>query len=201
MNARWGLLGAVLALVAGCGLPSDKHADPIRAADVPFGLAETTTTSTTTTTLPPATTTTVARTTTTIPTEAVTVWFVLNNKLQPVVRQLPKPVDNAHILNQLATVAEQPAGLRTAVPAGAVLKVGVNGGVATADLAPGFAINVPTQDQALAFGQMVLTLTSRPGVGQVRFTTGGKPQQILLPDGTLQPGPLSADVYKSLRNR
>ena len=46
------------AFLAGCGLPTDDAYRPIPAANLPFGLADTTTTSTTTTTLPPATTTT-----------------------------------------------------------------------------------------------------------------------------------------------
>jgi spore germination protein GerM len=196
---------AVLAAVAlgGCGLPSDAHPQAIKSDDVPFGLADTTTTSTTTTTVPPATTTTtVPTTTTTVPADPVTVWFILNTKLQPVIRQLPRPVDTSKVLDQLNSPkeSEQPAGMRSAVPVGSVTSVAVSGGVATVDLAPTFVLNTPNPDQVLAFGQMVLTLTSRPGVGQVRFTTSGHPQQAILPDGSLSTDPLSADRYAALRN-
>jgi spore germination protein GerM len=197
--------GAGAMLLAACGLPSDNDASPIKAVDVPFALAETTTTSTTTTTLPPATTTTtVAPTTTTstIATEPLTVWFIFNAKLQPVTRLVARPIDTTHVLDQLRapTETEQPAGMRSAVPAGSVLNVMLKDGVATVDLAPSFVLNTPNPDQALAFGQMVLTLTGRPGVGQVRFTTNGQPQTAILPDGSTGGGPFSADQYAPLRN-
>ena len=58
---------------------------------------------------------------------------------------------------------------------------------------------VPNVDQPLAFGQIVLTLTSLPGIGQVRFTVGSQPQGALAADGSLIDGPVSADNYASLR--
>ena len=91
-------------VLAACGLPDDASYTAIRPDDLPGGLADTTTTSTTTTTLPPATTTTAPEattTTTTIPTQAVSVFYVVNGRLQPVVRQLPLPVSIQTVADNL----------------------------------------------------------------------------------------------------
>ena len=94
-----GRAGAALAavvtalVVAACGVPSDKHYAAIRHDDIPFGIGDTTTTSTTTTTIPPATTTPA----TTIATEAVTLYYILNTKLAPVPRALPRPARGAAV--------------------------------------------------------------------------------------------------------
>jgi spore germination protein GerM len=203
------LTGALV--VAGCGLPNDDKYTAIQPDDVPFGIADTTTTSTTSTTLPPATTTTIPEaTTTTIPTQAVSLFFVLNGRLQPVVRSLPMPVTPQTVVNKLEDgplEQDQPPGLRSAVPANSIGVVSVTGGVATVDISPAFVqpttgtdqAPVPNVDQPLAFGEIVLTLTSLPGIGQVRFTVASQPQGALAADGSLVDGPVSADNYASLR--
>jgi spore germination protein GerM len=199
-------------VLAGCGLPNDDSYTAIQPGDLPAGIADTTTTSTTTTTIPPATTTTTApqTTTTTIPSQPVALYFVLNGRLQPVSRPFPLPVTPQAVVNQLEAgplEQDQPPGLRSAVPSNSIGAVSVTGGVATVDLAPNFVqpttgtdqLAVPNVDQPLAFGELVLTLTSLPGVGQVRFTVGGQPQGALAADGSLVEGPVSADNYASLR--
>jgi spore germination protein GerM len=103
---------------------------------------------------------------------------------------------------------DQPPGLRSAVPTGSIGNVSVGAGVATVDVAPAFVqpttandqLPVPNVDQPLAFGELVLTLTSLPGIGQVRFTVGGQPQAALVADGSLVDGPVSADNYAGLRS-
>lgn len=182
-----------LLVVPGCGLPTDDSYRPIEAADLPFGLADTTTTSTTTTTLPPATTTTVLPTTTTAPTtEPVNVYFVTGNFLRPVVRQSSQPVTPLQALSLLQS--EPPSsGLRTSIPAGALVAVTVARGKATVDLAP-VALEVPQgQEQWFQFGQIVLSLTDLPGVGQVEFRVPGAdgvPVVIQVPKGTGELAPL-----------
>jgi spore germination protein GerM len=202
---------AVSLAVAGCGVPSDKQYSAIQRDDIPFGIADTTTTSTTTT-LPPVTTAPPV-TTTTVPTDAVTLYYISDNKLLPVPRPLTKPVG----LDQVAVALQKgpdekdlPAGLRTAVPAGSISAVNVGGGVAKVDLAPSFITPTPgaaqppitPADQSLAFGQIVLTLTSRPGIGQVLFTAQGQPVLPILGDGSqaAAAGPVSADSYAGLRS-
>ncbi len=209
------LVTAAGLLVAGCGLPNDDQFTAIQPGDIPFGIADTTTTSTTTTTIPPATTTTAPEatttTTTTIPTETVSLFYILNGRLQPVLRPLPLPVTPQAALAALQRGPEekdQPPGLRSAVPAGSVGTVQVAAGVATVDVAPAFVqpttaegqVPVPNVDQPLAFGEVVLTLTSLPGIGQVRFTVGGQPQAALVADGSLVDVPVSADNYAGLRS-
>jgi spore germination protein GerM len=195
--------------VASCGLPNDHSYSAIRADDIPFGIADTTTS--TTTTIPPATTTTTTpQVTTTIATTPVKLYFVSNGKLQPVTRALPNPAGPEAALAALQQGPlenDQPAGLRSAVPAGTIGMVTVGGGVATVDLAPSFVqpttagnqATVATVDQPLAFGEIVLTLTSLPGIGQVKFAVGGQPQDALVADGSLVAGPVSADSYAALR--
>jgi spore germination protein GerM len=211
---RAGLVLAAAALVlAGCGLPNDGAYTAIQPDDLPAGISDTTTTSTTTTTVPRATTTTAPEattTTTTIPSQAVTLFYVLNGRLQPVVRSFPLPVVPQTVMDRLEDgplPQDQPPGLRSAVPPNSIGPVMVSGGVATVDLAPAFVqpstgteqLPVPNVDQPLAFGEIVLTLTSLPGVGQVRFTVAGQPQGALAADGSLVDGPVSADNYASLR--
>ena len=197
--------------VAGCGVPSDKNYSAIQRDDIPFGIADTTPTSTTTT-LPPVTTAPPV-TTTTVPSETVMLWFISDNKLMAVPRPLTKPVGPEQVAVALQKGPDEkdlPAGLRTAVPAGSIANVNVGGGVAKVDLAPSFITPTPgpgqppitPADQSLAFGQIVLTLTSRPGIGQVLFTAQGQPVLPILGDGS-QPaaaGPVSADNYAGLRS-
>jgi spore germination protein GerM len=207
------LLGAVaLSLtVAACGVPSDKQYSAIQHGDIPFGIADTTTTSTTTT-LPPVTTVPPV-TTTTLPTDAVTLYFISDNKLLPVPRPLTKPVGLDQVVAALQKGPDEkdlPAGLRTAVPDKSISGVNVGGGVAKVDLAPSFITPTPgaaqppitPADQSLAFGQIVLTLTSRPGIGQVLFTVQGQPVLPILGDGSqaATAGPVSADSYAGLRS-
>ena len=208
----WSRFAAAIAtamLVLGaCDLPNDHKYNAIEPQDVPFGIADTTTT--TTTTIPPATTTTAPVVTTTIPTTPVKLYFVVNNKLSPVTRSLPNPAGPGAALAALEQGPlenDQPPGLRSAVPPGTIGMVTLGGGVATVDLAPSFVQPTPgtaqapvaTVDQPLAFGEIVLTLTSLPGIGQVRFTVGGQPQDALVADGSLVPGAVSADNYAALR--
>ena len=221
MTARPWVVGAAALvtaaglLLAACGLPNDDQYTAIQPDDVPFGIADTTTTSTTTTTVPPATTTTAPEatttTTTTIPTEPVSLFYILNGRLQAVQRPLPLPVTPQAALAALLRGPEekdQPPGLRSAVPSGSIGTVTVSAGVATVDVAPAFVqptagdgqLPVPNVDQPLAFGEIVLTLTSLPGIGQVRFTVAGQPQAALAADGSLVDGPVSADNYAGLRS-
>jgi hypothetical protein len=86
--------------------------------------------------------------------------------------------------------------------------VSVSAGVATVDVASAFVqpvtggdqLPVANIDQPLAFGEIVLTLTGLPGIGQVQFTVGSQPQDALVADGSLVAGRVSADNYAGLRS-
>lgn len=215
------VVGVSLAVVAACGVPSSSDVRPIDPADVPFGLNETTTTTTTTTTtlaptttrpLPEttvvdATTTTAQESTTTVaPVEPVTLFFLTGREVVPTQRSLLSPATPPQVLAALASgppTGEEAAGLRTALPTEMEMLVQVEAGVATVDLPPTFIEDVPGSEQRLAIAQIVLTLTRRGGVGQVRFTLGGEPQQVPRGQGdiTSPGGAVSCDDYENLLAR
>ena len=53
-------------------------------------------------------------------------------------------------------------------------------------------------DQVLAIAQVVMTLTSLPGVDSVQFVRDDETVEVPLPDGTLVRRPLTAADYSSL---
>jgi spore germination protein GerM len=72
-------------------------------------------------------------------------------------------------------------GLRSAIPASLEARVDVDRGVATVNATRAFLNSLSAVDQRLAIAQIVLTLTSRPGIGQVVFFVDGK--AIAVPKG------------------
>lgn len=199
--ARLGLALAVV-LLAGCGLPTDDAYKPIGQGDLPFGLADTTTTTTTSTTLAPATTTTsLPRPTTTVATEPVTLYFVAGNVLQSTVVPDRPPVTPKRALELLQAGPPPDQALRTSIPAGALVAVTVAGGRATVDLSAA-ALEPLGEEQLFLLGQIVLTLTDRPGIGQVEFRVPGAdglPAAINVPKGTGELVPfVSRDDYINL---
>ncbi|HEX9258539.1 MAG TPA: GerMN domain-containing protein [Acidimicrobiales bacterium] len=189
---------AVVTLAAACGVPSDETYSPIARADVPFGLADSTTTSTT---LAPTTTTTLPEaTTTTILSDPVKLYFTLGGRLIPVVRVLPRPVLPQEVLVELQQGPDEedlPEGLRSAVPRGMLVRVAVVGGTAQVDLAKN-VVDLSGTEQVLAFGQVVATLTERPGIGRVAFTIEGAPVIAPRGDGSLGTESVACDDYLAL---
>jgi spore germination protein GerM len=89
-------------------------------------------------------------------------------------------------------------GTRSAIlDAGLVSDRGASGGVARVDLAAEFSELSPN-DQILALAQVVCTLTSLPGIGQVRFTQDGAPVEVLRGDNSLADEPVSRADYQRL---
>lgn len=84
-------------------------------------------------------------------------------------------------------------GARSALSAGDVSVRSHDRGVVTVELR-----DLDDPDQVLAVGQVVLTLTSLPGVDAVRFTSRGAPVEVPLPDGTLVARDLTEGDYESL---
>lgn len=199
------MTAAIVVVLAACGIEGDGAVTRIPGDEVPFGLADTTTSTstTTTTTLPEQTTT--SGPTTTLATEQVQLFFVDGGQVSP----LPIPLVSPASLNQvLFALQEGPpsgaplAGLRTALPSVETqLSASQDGtGVATVELPADFFEVVTGIDQRLAIAQIVLTLASRPGVGQVRFTQNGEPAVVQRGSGALaSPGePLAVRDYASL---
>jgi spore germination protein GerM len=91
-------------------------------------------------------------------------------------------------------------GLRSALPRSFEADITVARGVARVDAQGSFLRLIAPSDQRLAIAQIVATLTSRPGIGQVVFAVDGAPIAVprgrgdLVPPGT----PVTFDDYASL---
>jgi spore germination protein GerM len=182
------LAGSAAGLAAGCGVGGDGDLQRIGAGDL-AGLDQTTTstttsTTTTTTTVPPTASVAVgstssAATTTTIPTEPVELYFIAGDVLESVTQELtrgPGPSRVLEVLESGPPSGDAGIGLTSLVPAGLTRPVIESGtGVATVDLVGELFESIEGGvDQRRAIAQIVLTLTRRPGIGQVRFTLDGE---------------------------
>jgi spore germination protein GerM len=181
------MLTAGLAVsLAACGLPGEGDLEEIDPADL-VGLDQTTTTSSTTSTTGAPTTTLGSapiETTTTIATEQVTLYYLAGSQLVPVTQTLTRPASLQQVL--LALEAGPPSGdlgvgLESLLPAGLTNQVTEVGGVATVDLNDEVFADIADADQRAAIAQIVLTLTERPGVGQVRFTLDDGTAELQVP--------------------
>ena len=179
---------AMVAIVAGCGIPSDDGAILAQPADVPFDLLGDA--SSTSTSAPSAS-----------PTTEATIFLVQGERLAPVRRDLASPLSVKAMLEALAAgprSTEVQLGLRTALLAPDLMRSGgVVGGIATVDLGPAFA-DIAGRDQILALAQIVSTLTGLPGVGRVSFTIGGAPIGVPRGDGAVTTDSVSRDDYATL---
>lgn len=189
MKARGIAMLAVLVVVMGfsaCGVPSHDTATKTNPKDVPFGLLD--------------------ENSGVDPTDqlgdrSVVVFLAKNGRLVRAERRVAPPVTFERLLDKLAqgpTRAEVASGTRSALPDGeSFLSVTTTGGTATVDLSRPFTA-LSGSDQLLALAQIVWTLTSRPGIGQVQFTLGGAAIDIPRADGSLTPSPVSRDDYLPL---
>jgi hypothetical protein len=217
-------VASVVAMIAACSVPADGEFQKIDAADVAFGLAETTSTTTTTpTTIAPTTTvdqttsTALPTTTTTIPeptttagpqTEPVDLYFVLGDRLVKLTQPLVYPATTESVIRRL--LAGPPPELRSKLPvlnetqgAGTPtdelpIRVEVERGVAQVTVPASFS--EIGEGAELAFGQIVLSL-SRFGIGSVVFMADGVPIQVILADGTVtaEGDPVTVEDYISLK--
>jgi spore germination protein GerM len=191
------LAAAVSLLLGACSVPTDKQAHVVPNDQVPFGLAEpaTTTTAATTTTVPidPFPTTTVG-------TELVRLYFAQDTQFVAVVRRLPRPVTLQAVVEGLAGgphPPEEPGNLRSVLGNSDVKGVVLRAGIAAVQLDARFG-ELPPSEQRLAVAQLVLTLTDRPGVGQVTFQVGDQAADVPRPSGALTKAAVSRDDYASM---
>lgn len=170
-------------LFGACGPRTQDNATVLRG--VPGELTAPTTTSTTTTS------TSVAPTlTTVVETESVLLHFILGEKITTVMRNLPRDPDPQAVLDSLLTGYPSSAfgpDVRSAIPRNLEAAVTVERGLATVDVAGSLLTEISPIDQPLAIAQIVLTLTSRPGIGQVEFRVDGEPQAVPRGGGELAP--------------
>lgn len=201
-----------LLIVAACGVPTSSDFKPLSAADVAdlqATTSTTTTTTTTTTTVPttttPETTLTILETTTTLaPTEAIELYYVSGEELQPISIPLlldptPKQVLEA-LVTKLAELGPLATGLRSAIPAEAQFNVSVSEGVAYVDMTSQ-SLTTVAGDGRFEFGQIVLSLLNNvKGVGQVKFSVDGTSVAVERGDGSQidAGGSASRDDYNDL---
>ena len=206
MRRLLGLTAAMVVATASCGLPNSNNFVATNHNDDRFGLSQTTAATTTTapTTTIDATTTTIEQaTSTTIASDLVELFFITSRQLTNISTPLPRSPTLSQVVAALLQgppSGDLGAGLRTALPSLAQITVTSEAGIATVDLPPGVFDAVEPNDQRLVFGQIVLTLTGRPGVGPVRFTLAGEPTRVFRGDGSLtKPGEeVSRDDYVTL---
>lgn len=194
-------------VAAGCGLTGDGEFQRIGSDDL-AGLDETTTSTTTTTTIPPAVPSSVVETTlggtsTTIATEPVELYFLDGDQLAPISINLARGPSVSRVLEVLEAgppPGEVGIGLRSRVPRQLIATVSESGGVASVDLAPAAFEGIEDIDQRIAIAQIVLTLTMRPGIGQVAFSLDGVALAVPGQDNVqTEPGdPVSREDYESL---
>jgi hypothetical protein len=89
------------------------------------------------------------------------------------------------------------AFLTSVVNFGDVVDVTLEGGLATVELGEGFT-SLPAGEQRRLIGQLVLTLGSQRGVGQVLFSLLGSPLDVPQGDGTFGTDALSRDSFAPL---
>lgn len=183
----------VIALAA-CGPRPQGVASPLRG--VPYDLTAPTTTSTTSTTIASPPTTLVA-------TEGVVLYFVRGEAITSLVRSIRLNAEPQEVLDLL--LEGYPSTIfgldvRSAIPSDLKAKVTVERGLATVDTDESLLSEISPIDQPLAIAQIVLTLTSRPGIGQVNFLVNGDPQAVPRGGGELAPAdePVAYDDYAML---
>ena len=175
------------AVLAGCGVPQDEEPRALSKDGVPFGLLSTSTTQTTVVVNEPSV--------------LGVVYFVRDDRLIPVQRQVRAPASSGRLLSALIegpTEAESEAGFRTAISSQArVRDVTTSAGVVTIELTDEF-VEVAGQDQILALAQIVFTATETDATGAVRFRLAGEPVEVPRGDGTLTSAPLTRADYAAL---
>jgi hypothetical protein len=189
--------GLAAVLVASCALPGGSGVRTIEADEVPYDLLDP---------APPAAGSTMATESDGPEGRLAAEVYLLGPEglLQP----SPTAVDTgttgqvaARVLERLEegpTEDERAAGLASAL--GPELGLRIDGvddaGVVEVDVS---GTTTPAADQVpLVIGQIVLTLTSVPGVTAVRVVSEGEPLPLPLPGGRLTTGTVTADDYRRL---
>ena len=211
-GARGAAVVTVLLAIVGCGVPTDSAMRPIDIRAIPSGLSATSTSTTTSTTStsttsttapprPPPTTTAVAPPITQAPVlEPVLLYFALGDRIVEVTRPMATSPSLDSVVLLLAfgpNLGESAPAARSAVELGDVESVTLSAGVAIVQLSNKFR-DLPATEQRRSVAQLVLTLTKRPGVGQVRFQVQGTALPVPRGDGTFGETTVSRDDYLSL---
>lgn len=174
------VVGILALALSACGVPEEGRFIPIEQSQVPDALVVTTTTASTTTTVaiaPENTSTTVAD----VLYDSVELYFVSANRVVRSERRIVSPATPTQVLDTLLAGLDaqtESAGLRSALPRGLTATIDVRRGVAKISSTAPFLSELEPSDQRLAIAQLVLTLTRRPGIGQVSFSVDGVDIQV-----------------------
>lgn len=192
LDAVRAVLPATLLLLAGCGLPGDTDVRVIDDASVPYRL------------LDPEPGSRPGRTGPVPSGTPVVFWLMNDDRLAPtaVSASCTDPLEEvaSRLLTTLAAAPDdvaRSAGRSSAIPPSSALDlVEVVDGVALVALDP--ATSLTADRLPLALGQLVLTITSAPGIEAVRVTASGDTVEVPLPGGALTDRPVTAADYAPL---
>lgn len=166
--------------ITGCGVPEEGRFIALSPSEIPDVLVATTVPPTTTTTIEevaPSTPTTMLE----IVSENVELYFISANRVVRSQRLIVSPATPTQVLDTLLAGLDQQterSGLRSALPRGISAQIDVRRGVARVSATSPFLSTLEPLDQRLAIAQIVLTLTRRPGIGQVLFNVDGVDIQV-----------------------
>ena len=189
MSVRRAAAVGLVLLVAGCGLPGDTEVRAVDATSVPYNLLD-----------PEAQ----SRPGQVGPVTAgtpVVFWLVHDDRLAPTAAAVSctDPVDEV-VAEQLAVLAAAPddaarsSGRSSTIPTSSELElVDVSDDVALVEFDP--ATSLTADRLPLAMGQLVLTVTSAPGIEAVQVSAAGDTIEVPLPGGALTDRPVTADDY------
>lgn len=163
-----------------CGVPEEGRFVPLSPQEVPEALSATTSTELPTTTVettPDNTTTSVVD----VLYDNVELYFVSANRVVRSERRIVSPATPTQVLDTLLAGLDpttESAGLRSALPRALTATIEVRRGVARIESTAPFLSELEPLDQRLAIAQLVLTMTRRPGIGQVIFNVDGEIIQV-----------------------
>ena len=201
------IASVALILLSSCGVPNSNEFTKIADANIPFELNATTTSSSTTTTTLASDLPMPGAGTGNIPpeiiNETVELYFITANRVLATKIQIASPATTSQVLAALIAgppIGDAGLGLRSALSTALTATIDVSKGIANIDADAVLLDGLSPIDQRLAIAQLVLTFTSRPGVGQVVLSIEGS--QIAIPRGRgdlAKPGtPVSFEDYSSL---
>jgi len=201
------LVLSLIIFTTSCGVPTSSELIQIPDANIPFELNATSTT-TTTTSLPldlevNKSGSNSKNAVSEIVNETVDLYFIIANRLVATKIQIVSPATTTQVLSAL--VAGPPSGdagsgLRSAIASSLQAKIIVTKGIVVIDANNFLLAGLSPIDQRLAIAQLVLTFTSRPGIGQAKFSVNGVSIAVPRGRGDLsKPGDaVSYDDYISL---
>ena len=197
---------SLITITSTCGVPTTSEFVQIPEENIPFELNLTSTTTTTTVPIELDANTSESNSqnaSSEIVNETVDLYFIIANRLVATKIQIASTATTTQVFSAL--VAGPPSGdtgsgLRSAIASSLQAKIDISKGIVLIDANNFLLAGLSPIDQRLAIAQLVLTFTSRPGIGQAKFSVNGVSIAVPRGRGDLsKPGdPVSYDDYTSL---